>query len=86
LIGDSTLNSRLYGLYDSNKLQGNILSGYEFLKFLPGIKQFYTGFKYDKENLDTLKIIYRENRIDHKIKYFVFHENASPEIRDFINQ
>lgn len=86
LIGDSTLNSRLYDLYDSNKSEGNTLSGYVFLKFLPGIKQFYTGFKYDKENLDTLKIIYRKSRIDHKIKYFVFHENAPAEIRDFINQ
>jgi len=86
LIGDSAINSKLYNLYESKKMQGNILSGYVFMKFLPGIKQFYVSFTYDKQNLDSLKKIYQQNRIDHKIKYFLFQASAPVEITDFINQ
>jgi hypothetical protein len=86
LVGDTTLNSKLYELYDSNRLSGNILSGYEFLKYLPDIKRYYYGFKYDKENLDSLKVVYLQNKKDHKIEYFIYPEYAPPEVRDFFNQ
>jgi hypothetical protein len=86
LMGDSTLNTRLYDLYYSKQLKGKILSGYEFLKYLPGVKQYYMGLHFEKENLDSLKTIYLKNRADHKIEYFIFNENAPLEILDFVSQ
>jgi hypothetical protein len=86
LMGDSTMNTRLFDLYYSKQLKGKILSGYEFLKYLPGVKQYYMGFHFEKENLDSLKTIYLKNRTDHKIEYFIFNENAPLEILDFVSQ
>jgi hypothetical protein len=86
LLNDSSLNTRLYDLYYSKQLKGKILSGYEFLKYLPGVKQYYMGFHFEKENLDSLKAIYLKNKTDHQIEYFIFNENAPLEILDFISQ
>jgi hypothetical protein len=44
------------------------------------------GLHFEKENLDSLKTIYLKNRVDHKIEYFIFNENAPFEILDFVNQ
>ncbi|HET7000369.1 MAG TPA: hypothetical protein VFI33_03640, partial [Puia sp.] len=86
LVGDSTLNTKLYNLYYSKQLKGKILSGYEFLKYLPGVKQYYLGLHFDKENLDSLQSIYQKNRTDHEIEYIIFNENAPSEIQDFISK
>jgi hypothetical protein len=86
LLGDSTLNFKLYELYDSGKLRANILTGDPLLRYLPIIKQFCIAFDYSKQNLDTLKILYLKNLKDHKIMYFIFQESVPPEIRDFFSQ
>lgn len=86
LLNDTALNTRLYDLYYSKQLKGKILSGYEFLNYLPGVKQYYIGFHFEKENLDSLKTIYLKNGKDRKIDYFIFHDNAPLGIQDFISQ
>lgn len=86
LLGDSTLNNKLYELNDSNQIRRNILSGFALVKYLPLIKQHVKDFKFAKENLDSLKKMVSQNETDHQIQYLIFNDVAPVEIMDFIHQ
>ena len=86
LLGDSTLNNKLYELNDSNQIRRNILSCFALVKYLPLIKQHVKDFKFAKENLDSLKKMVSQNETDHQIQYLIFNDVAPVEIMDFIHQ
>jgi hypothetical protein len=86
VLGDSTLNNKLYELKDSNQIRGKIVSGFALIKYLPLFKQHVQDFTFTKEHLDSLKNMAVQNETDHQIQYLIFNDAAPVEIMDFIHQ
>jgi hypothetical protein len=61
-IGHTLLNEKLYKYHQKIRLKGKILTNYQYMKYLPQLKRFYSKYSH-KVTLKSLEKIGKNERI-----------------------